>query len=84
MGLMIKLGSFVCDKDDTKHEYPAVVIYDHAIHGHTTSVSIKWMEDGHMSLRKPEQLKELTPLEFCKSWCGKHMGYDGYDNQEKM
>ncbi len=76
---MIQLGSFVCDKEDTKHDWPAIVIYDHAVNGYPELASIKWMEDGHMSNRNKSELQELTPLEFCKSWCVNQMSYSGYD-----
>jgi len=77
---MIKLGSFVCPKESKGNTPVAIVIYDHSINGLSDSFSIKWMEDGHISLRKTDDLRELSPLDFCKEWCKNQMGYDGVKN----
>lgn len=70
----MKLGSFVCPVEDKDHEAVAIIVSDHSKHG-SESFTIKWLSDGHISLRDKADLKELTPLEFCKSWCKHQIGY---------
>lgn len=71
----MKLGAFVCPVDDDKAENIAVVVYDHSVTGYPGMNTVKWMDDGLISTRDDEDLRELTPLEFCKVWCKNQIGY---------
>ncbi len=72
---MIKIGAFVKPVESKNNSPSAIVVYDHSAHGHSDSLTIKWLDDGGLSLRKPNQIIELTKLEFCKEWCKDEISY---------
>jgi hypothetical protein len=84
-GQEIKLGSFVAPAGVLKLKLTpdtvAIVIYDHGAQEVKDFYSIKWMSDGHVSNRHGKDLQILTPLQFCKIWCKKEMGYRGVKDE---
>ena len=71
----MEMGTFVCPVEDKKHKCLAIVVYDHSKEGMNGTNTIKWLSDGHISLRHDDELKILTTDEFCRSWCKKQIGY---------
>jgi len=71
----MKMGTFVCPVEDDKHECLAIIVYDHSVTGMSDINTIKWLSDGHISLRNDEELQKLTAEEFCQSWCRNQIGY---------
>jgi len=73
-GPTIKLGDYVCPKEDKGGSAPAIVVYDHSSEG-LNSVTIKWASDGLISLREKAHLRKVEPLVFMKVWCEKQITY---------
>lgn len=73
----IKIGSFICPYGAENNSPVGIVIYDHSIHGKETKdlFSIKWMNDGGISLKDGMHIKLLSSLDFCKVWCDKQISY---------
>lgn len=68
------LGSYVVDIEDNELTDVAIVAYDHMVHGYDL-YSIRRLDDKHLSTRDHAELKQITPEQATKAWCGSAIEY---------
>lgn len=75
---ILPLGTFVAHvEDDDNFEVGLVALYHEYLDEDdgTKSYSIRWLSDGHLSLRRSVDLKVLPPEVATKAWCRNSIEY---------
>jgi len=68
----MKIGTYVCDKDDLKFEDPAIVVHND---DNYPEINMIKRSDGHLSTRDDDELVEIDAVDFMKVWCKDQVGY---------